>query len=82
MGAAYFLTPRETVKDFVGLLNVLEQNREADWRALLGDIKTSAADVTDPYAEMPSEDDGPDEGVPDGFLDQTPRRSPSKPPGS
>ena len=31
---------------------------------LLGDIKTSAADVTNPYAEMPSEDDGPDEGVP------------------
>lgn len=64
MGAAYFLTPRETVKDFVGLLNVLEQNRQADWRALLGDIKTSAANVKDPYAEIPSGDDGPDEGVP------------------
>lgn len=50
MGAAYFLTPRETVKDFVGLLNVLDQNPLADWRAVLGGIKTTAADVEDPHA--------------------------------
>jgi hypothetical protein len=35
MGAAYFQTPRDTVKDFVGLLNVLEQNAGTDWRKLL-----------------------------------------------
>jgi hypothetical protein len=35
LGAAYFQTPRDTVKDFVGLLNVLEQNPGTDWRALL-----------------------------------------------
>ncbi|MDB5390888.1 MAG: hypothetical protein JWM11_6534 [Planctomycetaceae bacterium] len=35
MGAAYFQTPRDTVKDFVGLLNVLEQNPGTDWRTLL-----------------------------------------------
>jgi BREX system ATP-binding protein BrxC/D len=36
MGAAYFQTPRETVRDFVGLLNVLEQNPDQDWRSLVG----------------------------------------------
>jgi len=35
MGAAYFQTPRDTVKDFVGLLNILEQNNGTDWRQLL-----------------------------------------------
>lgn len=43
MGSAYFQTPRETIKDFVGLLNVLEQNPGADWAALIGDIKTQAS---------------------------------------
>ncbi len=42
MGAAYFLTPRDTVKDFIGLLNVLQQNPSADWQALIGQISTSA----------------------------------------
>jgi len=42
MGAAYFQTPRETIKDFVGLLNVLEQNPGADWASLIGEIKTLA----------------------------------------
>jgi hypothetical protein len=45
MGAAYYQTPRDTTKDFVGLLNVLEQNPQINWRALLGEIKTSAADI-------------------------------------
>ena len=42
MGAAYFQTPRDTVKDFVGLLNVLQQNAAANWRDLIGEIKTAA----------------------------------------
>lgn len=48
MGAAYFQTPRDTIKDFVGLLNVLQQNKDADWRALIGQIRTEAAPVLDP----------------------------------
>lgn len=36
MGAAYFQTPRDTVKEFTGLLRVLEQSPNADWRTLLG----------------------------------------------
>ena len=35
LGAAYFQTPRDTVKDFVGLLNVLEQNPTTTWQTLL-----------------------------------------------
>jgi len=36
MGAAYFQTPRDTVKDFVGLLSILRQNPSTDWQSLLG----------------------------------------------
>jgi hypothetical protein len=35
LGEATFRTPRTTIKAFVGLLAVLEQNEEADWRVLL-----------------------------------------------
>ncbi len=60
MGSAYFQTPRETVKDFISLLRVLEQNPNADWRTLLGEIKTSAKEALDPFREIPKEEDGPD----------------------
>lgn len=36
LGAEYFRTPRDIVRSFVGLLNVLEQNPGVDWRTLLG----------------------------------------------
>jgi hypothetical protein len=32
IGAAYFQTPGDTVKDFVGLLNMLEQDRSRSWQ--------------------------------------------------
>lgn len=35
MGAEYFQTPRDTVKDFVGLLKLLEQDPHLDWRTLI-----------------------------------------------
>jgi hypothetical protein len=35
MGAAYFQTPRDTVRDFVNLLGILEQNPAAKWQDLL-----------------------------------------------
>jgi hypothetical protein len=50
MGAAYYQTPRETIKDFVGLLNVLAQNPGADWRALIGQIQTTKVQTEDPAA--------------------------------
>lgn len=56
MGAAYFQTPRETVKDFVNLLNVLEQNKTADWRKLIGEL-TTTAQTQDPNLAQAVEDE-------------------------
>lgn len=39
VGDAYFRTPRTTVKEFVNLLAVLEQNPGADWRELVGSVQ-------------------------------------------
>lgn len=53
MGAAYFQSPRETVKDFVGLLNVLQQNPSANWRNLINEIKTSAPAIPESETALP-----------------------------
>jgi hypothetical protein len=42
IGDAYFRTPRTTVKEFLNLLAVLEQNPGADWHTLLGQIELAA----------------------------------------
>jgi len=36
LGADYYKTPRETIRSFVGLLNVVEQNPGRDWQSFLG----------------------------------------------
>lgn len=41
IGEAYFRTPRTTIKAFVDLLAVLEQNPGTDWRQLLGQMEVS-----------------------------------------
>jgi hypothetical protein len=38
IGDAYFRTPRTTIKEFINLLAVLDQNPGADWRAIIGQI--------------------------------------------
>lgn len=38
IGDAYFRTPRTTVKEFINLLAVLDQNSGADWHAIIGQI--------------------------------------------
>jgi hypothetical protein len=38
VGEAYFRTPRNTIKAFIDLLAVLEQNPDMNWQTLLGDI--------------------------------------------
>jgi hypothetical protein len=57
MGAAYFQTPRETVKDFVGLLNVLSQNPGADYQSLVGQIKTTQPQTQDEAVKNPTPED-------------------------
>jgi hypothetical protein len=38
IGSAYFLTPRNTIKSFIHLLSILEQNPDQKWQYLLGNI--------------------------------------------
>jgi hypothetical protein len=38
IGDAYFRTPRTTIKEFINLLAVLDQNPGAGWRAIIGQI--------------------------------------------
>ncbi len=39
VGNSYFSTPRNTIKAFLDLLSVLQQNPDADWHSLLGKIE-------------------------------------------
>lgn len=36
LGADYYKTPRDIIRSFVGLLNVLDQNPNRDWQSFLG----------------------------------------------
>jgi hypothetical protein len=38
IGGSFFRTPRTTITSFINLLAVLEQNPEADWKSLLGQV--------------------------------------------
>jgi hypothetical protein len=61
IGEAYFRTPRTTVKAFVQMLSVLEQNQGAKWRDLLGQVQVSA----EPQADEVAAPDG-DQQIGDG----------------
>lgn len=39
IGEAYFRTPRNTVKAFIDLLSVLEQNKQVSWQDLVGKVE-------------------------------------------
>jgi DNA-binding phage protein len=49
LGADFFLTPRDAVKAFVGLLSVIEQNPGTHWRTLLS--RTALERTPDPESE-------------------------------
>jgi hypothetical protein len=42
VGDAYFRTPRTTIKEFVNLLAVLDQNPGTNWNALIGTVELAA----------------------------------------
>ena len=46
-GASEFLTPREVIRDFLNILNILRQNPGLDVRKLFGDLEV--------FDERPSE---------------------------
>jgi P-loop Domain of unknown function (DUF2791) len=39
IGDDYFRTPRTTIRAFLDLLAILQQNSDADWHSLLGDVQ-------------------------------------------
>jgi hypothetical protein len=66
IGAAYFQTPRTSIRAFVQLLAILEQNSDADWRALLGSVNVA------PESNPDLEPIAPDEGVPGALESAAP----------
>lgn len=75
IGEAYFRTPRNTIKAFVNLLAVLEQNPGVSWSALLGGVDVKVESNPD-LAPLPEESVGgthlpdPQLPAPDGKLGQ------------
>ncbi len=59
IGDAYFRTPRNTVKSFVDLLSLLQQNPGTEWRQVLGSLEV--ANEQDAAPGPPLADDGDDE---------------------
>ena len=57
IGEAYFRTPRNTIRSFVQLLAILEQNPGLDWRGLIGDVRVD----DDPGEDDAAGDAGEDE---------------------
>ncbi len=53
IGAAYFQTPRNTVKAFVHLLALLDQNPGTDWKKILGQVsvESDGAEESAPFDE-------------------------------
>ncbi len=60
IGEAYFRTPRTTIKAFVDLLAVLEQNPGANWTRLVGEVPLAPEANPDllPLPDQPGDDDG------------------------
>jgi hypothetical protein len=54
IGEAYFRTPRNTIKTFLDLLAVLEQNPQAPWQELVGHAYVQSEENTDLLA-LPEE---------------------------
>ena len=56
IGAAYFKTPRNTVKEFTAMLSLIEQNRDIRWDDLIGSIDIPE----DKPSDMPDVEDSGD----------------------
>ncbi len=59
IGEAYFRTPRNTIKGFVNLLAVLDQNPEVSWQQLVGTVEITTESNPDlaPIEESGEDDD-------------------------
>jgi len=59
IGAAYFQTPRNTIKEFLSFLSILEQNPGVSWEDLIEDIDVEAG------ANQPTQTEEPEPGAED-----------------
>jgi hypothetical protein len=57
MGASYFQTPSETIKSFIGLLRILEQNPGKSWQEILTPDVVPAKAERDPAESFTEVDD-------------------------
>jgi P-loop Domain of unknown function (DUF2791) len=55
IGEAYFRTPRNTVKAFIDLLSVLDQNKQVSWKDLV--VQVNIGTESNPDALVPAEDE-------------------------
>ncbi|WP_258551341.1 ATP-binding protein, partial [Klebsiella pneumoniae] len=61
IGDAYFRTPRNTIKGFLDMLAVLEQNRTMNWQTLIEGVaieEDRPSDMDDTTTEESDDDDG------------------------
>lgn len=68
LGDAYFRTPRDSTKAFVGLLDVLEQNPGASWQEQLGHTSIDATANPDPRAPEDTDDAPPSDPADDDLT--------------
>lgn len=61
LGETYFRTPRTTIKAFVQLLAVLDQNPDSDWRTLVGQTAVEADAGSEPLLVERDEPTGSDD---------------------
>ena len=59
LGESYFRTPRTTITAFVNLLAVLEQNPDAEWRTLLGQVEVAKDEGGTADLQVEAGDQGP-----------------------
>lgn len=63
VGDTYFRTPRTTLKEFIGLMDVLAQNPGADWRVLLEQVEITK-EVNPDLEPLKKEDDVGNDAAP------------------
>ena len=68
LGADYYKTPRDTIRLFVGLLNVLEQNPGRDWRSFLRDGFVARAEKPVSVEEQIAKGDPPPSDIEDSLA--------------
>ena len=80
VGDAYFRTPRTTIKEFVNLLAVLEQNPGVDWSDLIDRVEI-ATEANPDLEPLDDAEDPPPSAVDETPASAAPRAGTSPPPG-